>query len=611
MVWTQPGIGDTQGSFFETFNIDVSENEAKVRLGKRLIVNTSSDDAASMAGVPVGFRAFGAASHLYTAAGNGTNGYVYKTSINALDAAFAKDAVSNTPTNCDSAYCDIEILNGQLFVSTASQSVSYLSNDEATWTAFNAVGSDANKPHLFCVFGGRMYMTYGGNSIVSWDSSATPSVATAGAQYTLTLPGSTDSSNSQISWIRAASDKIWIGTINKQGGKGAVYSWDGSSTQTTVRYRLRSSGAVACVIQNDVPYIMDTQGRLLVWNGGTFVRVASLFTQNKRYLYNAYGQSNLRYIHPNGMDVINGKVSMLIDGRAYDGATGNPDTFTQIPNLPSGVYEFDTFPGADYNIFQNKGLIHKHSIALGHVATTISDYGQIRLKAVGALTELTFQQNSTPYNATFLVGASYTDDVSSAGGTKYGIWYDDINDTKQKAGYFVTPKIYSPNITEMWQKIFVQTKDLLNSGDKVVIKHRRVDVAATEVVGKATAVASVYAVTYAGDLSAAIAVGDEIMITEGVNSGICAHATSITYNGSSLTTIVVDETLTSSGAATIKFRYQKWTKGKSIAYGSVTPDEVPIGKVGGWIQFKMWMLFTGQDETEFLEIANKVNQALQ
>jgi len=352
---------------------------------------------------------------------------------------------------------------------------------------------------------------------------------------------------------------------------------------------------------------MDTLGQLLAWNGGTFVRVAQLFTRNKRYLYNATSQTNLRFIHPNGMSVINGRISCLIDGRAMDGATGSPDTFTQLNTVPSGVYEFSTLPGADYNIFQNKGLIHKHSLSLGHVGSTITDYGQIRLKGVGALSELTFQQNSTPYNATFLAGASYSDDVSSSGGTKYAIWYDDINDTLQKAGWFVTPKLYSPNITEVWQKIFVQTRDMLDSNDKVVIKYRIKDVASTEVVGKA---ASTSTVTYTGDLTALVAVGDEIEFTQGVNSGILAHVTVISYSNPT-TTITIDETITSSGAATIKFRYAKWTKGKSIGYAGNTPDEVPIGKVGGFIQFKLWMRFTGQDELNFLEIASKVNQAVQ
>lgn len=605
-IWNQPGFGDTQGTFWKSFNLDVNENEGKVRLAKRMILNTSSDDVGTMGGVPVGFRAFGSGSHVYTAAGTGGTGYVFKTSVNAIDAAFAKDAISGSPTTVDSAYSDIDILNGQLFVTTTSQAVYYLNNAESTWNSFNAVSSDSNKPHMLCTFGGRMYMTYAGNSIISWDSSASPSAASAGGQYTLSLQ--TDTSNSQITWIRPASDRIWIGTVNKQGGKAYIHSWDGSSNQVTTSYRLRASGALACTILNDVPYVMDSNGTLLAWNGGTFVETSYLNTQNNRYLYNALGATNLRFIHPNGMAVINGCVHLLMDGRAYDGATGNPDTFSQIYFVPSGVYEFDTLSGGTFNVFQNKGMIHKYSITLAHAADAITDYGQNRLKGVGAIAELAFLQNSTPYNGTFLIGASYSDDVSSSGGTKFGIWYDNILDTKQKAGYFITPKIYSPNVTENWQKLFVQARDLLTSGDKIVIKHRIKDTPATEAVVIPTSSSQF---TYAGDLTGSVAVGDEIEFVQATNSGICCHVIAISYNGSSTTTVTVDETITANSPHTSKISYQKWTKAKVMSYSMPNAAEVAVGKIGSWVQFKLWMLWTGQNEVEQLLVANAPNQEVQ
>jgi len=608
-VWTQPGVGDIQGTFFATFNIDVSENEGKVRLGKRLLLNTSSDDDADFAGVPVGFRVFGSGSHVYTAAGNGTSGYVFKTSVNAVDGTFSQDAVSGTPTTINSQYSDIEILNGQLFVTTKNQKVYYLDNSEATWANFDMVVSDTNKPHMMCAYGGRMYCTYAGNSIISWNNAATPSVASAGAQYTLTLQ--TDTSNSQITFIRPASDRIWIGTLNKQGGKGEIHEWDGSSTQVTKTYRLRAPGALACVVMNDVPYVMDSFGRLLVWNGGRFQPITSLYTGKNRYLMNAFAADNLRFIHPNGMSVINGRVSALIDGRAYDGATGSPDTFTQIQTIPSGIYEFDTFPGADYNIFQNKGLIHKHSVGLTTSGGTIKDYGQARLKAVGALAELSFAQNSTPFNGTFLCGASFSDDVSSSSGTKYGIWYDNIVDDKQKAGWFITPKIYSSGVTEKWQKIFVQMRDLLNANDKIVVKYRIQDVDSTEVVVTTTTTS---AFTVSGDLRTALADGTEVEFTQGVNAGICAHVSGTpTYSaGTGLTTVTLDTTITAGTPKTSKIRYQAWTKASAaLAYGGTNVNEIGIGKDTSWVQFKVWMLFTGQDELEQLLIASAPNQKVQ
>lgn len=591
--WSQPNVGDTQGSFWNTNTIDLSENLGKIRLGKRMILNTSTDDVASITGVPVGFRVFGSGSMVYTAAGSGGTGYVFNTTVNALDNAFAKNTVSGgvtAPSTIDSAYSDMEILNGQLFVTTASKAVYYLNNAGTAWNTFNmTAGAAANRPHMLAIYANRMYCTYDSNSIISWDNTATPVVATAGATYTLSL--GTDESVSVITFIKAAANRIWIGTLNKQGGKGYIHSWDGSSSQVTASYRLKASGAVSCVIVNDVPYIMDTLGNLAAWNGGTFVEIAGFNIQNVRNLFNATGSTNLRYIHPNGMSLMDGKVCLLIDGRNNDGAVTSPDTITQLQTIPSGVWEYDT----------KTGLVHKHSIYFNKTSDTITGYGQTRVKGVGGLSDLIFIQNSQPQQGSFLVGASYSDDTGSSGATKYGVFYDDLQDLKTKAGSFVTRKTPSRNISDMYQKVYPDFRPLLNAADKLVFKYRINDTDFTEYKVIPTSTSTI---TTLGDLTALWAIGDEVEFIQGVNGGICAHITAIAYNGTTTTTITLDEPITSNSPHTSQVRIQKWVKIGTIAFNDDYPD-FPVETEGYQIQFKIWMLWTGKNELEGIAVTNQ------
>ena len=594
--WSQPNKSDISGSLWATNGIDLVENVGKIRLGKRLVLNTSSDDVNELSGVPVAFRSFGTHGYFWTAAGAGGTGYVFNTSVVALDGSFTKNAASGgvtAPSTIDSAYSDMEVLNGQLFVTTKTKAVYYLGNSEAAWGTFDLIpGSSTNEVHNLCVYAQRMYCTYNGNKIISWDNSASPSVASAGSSYTLDLGG--DQSNSQIAWIRPSTNRIWIGILNKQGGIGLIHEWDGISSQVTKTYRLRSSGAISCVIVNDVPYVMDTLGNLLAWNGGTFVELTGLNVQNVRNLFNATGATNLRYIHPNGMSVIDGKLSVMIDGRNNDGAVAAPDTMTQLQAIPSGVYEYTP----------QTGLQHKHSVAYNKIASTITNYNQTRVKGAGAIAELVVIQSSQPQNGSFLVGASFSDDTSSSGGTKYGIFYDDMIDSKQKAGSFVTPKVRGEGEVDTFQNLYPHFKTLINSGDKMVFKYRTEDLDFTQATVKSPTSSTV---TSLADLSA-VQVGDEIEFVQGLNAGICCHITAISYNAGTTTyTFTVDETLNTSSSVTSQARFQRWVKLGTISYGDDF-DSFPINTDAKWIQVKGWLLWTGKNELEGFDITHQPSQ---
>lgn len=591
--WGQENDSDINGTLWASFNIDASENEGRIRVGKRLLLNTGTADDGSIGttGFPVGFRQFtdNAGRAFWTVMGS----FVYRSGSNAdiLSSAFVKDTNTNTPTDCNSQYSDIEIFNGELFVSRASADVKYLPALGSSWSTATGLGH-GNVTTSFTTYANRLYCG-GGSAIFSMDTSH--SVATS-STYTVTIDAGLT-----ITCIRASSNRIWILTESTTGGKGYIFEWDGTATQAAKSYRLESSGALACVIKDDIPYVFDTNGNLLVWNGGTFQKLAGLNRKNNKLLYNPLSTTSNRFIHPNGMSIVKGKINILLKGTNYD---NSDDTVASIEEtIPSGIYEYD----------ETRGLVHKYSFGLTKSNGTITDYGQVKIALPGGLTELNFPSTSTSRNGQFLCGCAY---YSDNGSTEIaGIFYDDSKDTLQKAGYFITTKLQAqdPNgllsVQNTWQTIYTIYKNLLNSTDKIVVKYRVVDADPVQanITWQSTTTFTV--------LNSAVVVsnywtsgtGGEVEIINGIGAGKSSHITNAVNNAGTWT-VTVDETYTGA-TSTATARFQNWKKLSALVYNAattngVTYDQAGIGDLTNWVQFKVWMLFTGKNEIERMIIIN-------
>lgn len=584
-TWTQPNTSDSLPNIWASKGIDLTENEGKVRLGKKLIINTRTSDDANLSSYPVGFKTIGGKK--ITAAGTGSGTAFYTSTSYPSGATFTSISASNSPQLVDSTLSDIEISNGYLYVTQASNSVAWTA-DGSTWSSqFTVGGSDSGSTHMLTSYGGRTYMTKLQSSILSWDSSNT--VATTG-QYTIQL-GNSDSN--VITFIRSASSRIWIGTVNTLGGKGYVYEWDGSSSQTTKSYRLEAQGALACIIKDDVPYIVDSNGVLIYWNGGTFKELARFNRRTNKLLYNAASKTNNRFIHPNGMSIVKGKINININGTNYDGNSSSEET------IPSGVWEYDT----------THGLYHKYSYSLTKSSEDATDLGQYKVSGVGALSDLNIPYNDSTRNGTFLCGATYYTNASS---TSSGIFYDDSNDTKQKGGYIDTFKVYSPNVTETWQSLYYRYRKLLSSGDKIVVKYRTEEVEPTTIsITWSTVGSSTTTFTTSDANIANYAVGDEVEGLQGTGSGMCSHIVSISAPSGGTYTVVVDEVYTGA-TGTAKIRLQKWIKLGSNIYGDKNPYfnnlQLPTTSTSSWVQFKVFMMMTGRGELEDINLQTKESQ---
>lgn len=583
-VWTQTNDSDVNGSLYSSFNIDLTENEGKVRLGKRLVLNTGSADDSNM-GIPIAFKTFlhsGGSPSAFAVAG----AYIWSQAISTgypSATPFTKLTAGSAPTTCVSNVSDMEILSGTIYVTTFS-TTTYYSTDGVNWSSFTSGAGASGVTHMLCNFQNRMYMTDNGNTVVSWDTART--LASITNPYTVDLSAYP---NLWITFIKASSNRIWIGTLDQYAGKGYIFEWDGVATQVTKPYRLDASGALSCVIKDDIPYITDSNGNLSYWNGGTFVKVAGLNRLHNKLLYKALSTVNDRFIHPNGMSIIKGKINILIDGRNYDNATVLSDTIEET--IPSGIWEFD----------EKKGLYHKHSFCTTKSGSTITDYGQTKIFGAGAIAELNLPNTDSGRNGTFLAGASYYTNTTTI---VSGIFYDDSNDTLQKAGYLVTPKLLAidgrgmPSVQNSWQNIYTLYRYLLDSNDKITVKFRNKEI--DSVIAIATWTSNT-TFTTPTDLSALV--GYEVEPILGLGSGKTSHITIAVFSAGSCT-VTVDETYTGA-TSTSQVRIQNWKKISTITSGEATYDQAGIGPISNWCQFKLGMIFTGRDELETLLIINQ------
>lgn len=591
-AYTQPNDSDVSGNIFKSFNLDLVDNRGRMRVGTRLVLGLSSSTYPSdFTAQPTAFRGFSSSSgNLIFAL---CAGKIYQSNADYPGSGFTTFA-GTLPTDLTAFNSDLEIYGPDLYV-TGSTGLYKLSFGTTNFSAFlyNTLGSASQ--HKLCAFNGTnlLYVTNNDNVIYSWNGSA---MTTSGAN-SLTI---NNPSKHSIAWIKAGSDKVWIGFnsgINSSGSRGSIFSWDGASIIPSKEYKLSSPGSYGCVIKDDVPWTMDAYGRLLAWNGGTFIEKARL---NRRTDQLFSMSSTAPYVHSNGMSLVNGRINILINASHYN-ATASVEN-----QIPSGIWEYD----------ESIGLYHKHSFGLSTSAGTIQDWGAQRIAAAGALYEFNYPDNASARNGTFVAGASYYTDASS---NLYGIFSDDSLDTLQKTGIYVSPKIDAQDdaahgigvISDVWQKLFITYRKLLAATDKITAKYRTVEDTPTDITGTwVSSTSTTTTFTTSTDISSywTSGTGGEVEIIQGQGAGRAPHITSITTNGI-VYTVTVDEGMAVTAAATFTAKVSSWTKISPLLAMTGSFSEFPISADSTWIQLKLSMLFTGKNEIHKILLVNKPQQS--
>lgn len=571
------------GNVWSTMGLDLQSNLGVIKLANRLMVNTAS---VANQGLSVAFKTFD--QIVFTIAGT----RIFKNSAFNLVSTFTEDASAGAITTYDPLYSDMAVFNSVLCTSAVTKLMSKATDVSGTgaWTLRYTL-TTATSLHKLLTFKkfstDRLYFIDDFNTIKSSDTSW--SIATSGnyfisLSYVTGLPYTMEEDG----------QNIWIGTVNQtpSGVLDAVKSayilvWDGISAQITKSYRVKAQGILAlCKDDNNVMHAIDSNGALLRFSGYGFSEIGRL-PLNKEMLTNALTGLYNSFIHPNGFYFTkNGTFIVLINNAVGDNGV------TIKENIPSGVWEYS----------KETGFVHRQSITYTPITTTtITDFGQNRVSAVGALIEPNIYSSSSSGKPTLICGATYYTNASS---TASGILVDDPLDTTQKYGYFVTPWIQSQGIKDMWQKAVVRYRQFLNSADKIVLKYRTTESASTEI-----SIIWVSTTSFTTTTNVLAYTGYEVEVIQGTGSGLCSHITLISNNAGTYT-VTVDETYTGVTTGTAKARLQNWIKISSVSNQTTESNVMQIGRSSERIQVKCCMQFTGEDELQELVILNKEQEKM-
>ena len=530
LKWLQTNRGDFDGFMWSSHNLDTQFNHGKAKTANRLKVNLDSVSDADLS-TPVGFVFHH--SKWWTSAGQ----YLFNNDGTATG-TFVQDTTTNTPNmGADvSIYSDIISFPISATVSwliVSSQLDLFRKQGTSDWDASTWWQTTLSQAALGTFPHPMEISRIGAEKLLIGDGPNLRIITQASAVSTLAL-----GVNQRIKWIKSGATRIWIGCVGVVGSgrgmeEGLIYEWDGSSTLPNRSYRTGCIGTYAGILKDEVPYATMADGQIKAYSGGEFVRVAAFANyysgQPFKGVYDPGSSSaaNTNFIHPNGMQIVGGEITLLISNELLDG------TFHE--RVPAGLWKLD-----------DNGLHHVMPLSVSNSV----DYGILAIKSgtnttvpsVGGIKE-TQQTGSSLF-----AGGTY-DNVSLA--IKSAIFHESSSDNKRSI--LTTPFFKSPSILSNWQTFFLKHKK--NQSATFVVKARNgVD---TPITGAVTW-SSTTQFTSSSDLST-VSVGDEVLILSGAGAGTTVHITAISYSNPTYT-VTVDEAALVSATNQSRVLITNWTK---------------------------------------------------
>ncbi len=583
----QTNRSDILGSIEATFNIDLQTNLGAVRVAQKLVINSDKTDDADL-GRPTAFEYFD--DRWWAVCG----ARIFKNGSELLTSSFSEDASSGAVTTYDSDESDLKIFNLRLWSTSGSTLYSKVSNGSGTgaWTSRDSLGGGIHQLSYFKKTD-RLYYVDADDTISSIDTADAVNNST-GEDYYIDL----DLSGSQkITCQVAASDRIWIGIRciynSSDGLRGSILEWDGISGQVTREYPLITAGVLAMVIHKDIPYAIDTEGRILQYVGDSFEEIARL-PIDKIFLSRVVStSSDGNAIHFNGMVVTKNNTILVLVNNQNDDAN---DTVTE--NLPSGIWELD---------LQTFNFTHRYSPTLKRrSSSTVTDFGQNIIVGAGAIKLNTLNSDTSVGRSSLICGFDYFTDLTTESSAIFIDSPDNPNTSTegQKRGYLWTTFFESLEICENWLKAFSRFARLINETDKIILKYRfekekavLVNITWVDTTHFTTTTdPSAYLPTVAPFSETGGVYGGEVEIIQGVGSGACVHILSATNNAGTWT-VTIDNAVTGATTTTGKARLQKWIKMRDEITGIVVPyADTPIGQSNIKIQIKAVFEWTGDNE---------------
>lgn len=479
---------------------------------------------------------------------------------------------------------------------------------------------------------------------------SSPITATPTLVRTLTIP-----SNYYITSMVYFNSTMYIGTMNRYSGKAALFLWNGEGTGNNGAFEVDSNIIFdVCVFQDSVVCFIGN-GSILRFNGSgfTFLDAFPVFytsrvltddsnlgiqhnclKSNGDVLYISFSDSENsqhRLLNmPSGVWCYDPKVGLYHKysysisrvikqaiGTASVNTTTNQITISAPPFTGTECF-YRANGGTVMGGLTDEGKYFVIKVDATHIklATTLAnalagtavditgtgtdfvqtlvffpntDYGQFMTNRPAAIYPIPIPRGNTQYGTDLLWSAE------TATRTAIGVsiaYLGTVSDNAEARGYFITPKVFSSNVTDTFNQLTLRYAPL-SELDKIIIKYRVTDDglkeidASNDTYWKITWTSGTTFTTTDTRFATAV-VGNEIEVLEGAAAGLLAHITAISLNAGTYT-FTIDETFNDYTSGDIsRAVFRNWTKFLTITSADSNGYiEQQLGVVGKFIQLKI------------------------
>lgn len=423
---------------------------------------------------------------------------------------------------------------GNSMIVTSGTGAGYYTPSSNTWTNTNisltATSQSQHQVAHFLSLNALAVANVSDVALYEYPISATPTpFASGGVNSKVILPA-----NFYVTGIAYFNDNLYIGTMNRQGGKAAMYVWDGTGTAAQSVYEVDSVIIWDVTSYEDSIVVITGSGQLLRFNGSGFTQLSALpiyysdrmmadETNIAMYRNTLKANGDLLYINwssdaypykvndqPDGIWCYDPKVGMY-HRYALSGAVAVYDTIlTTDVNTSTNIITVTTAPITGTECIYNDasgttmgGLTHGEKYYVIYVsATTIKLAETLADANAGTAIDLTGTGNASQVITFFpatdfgqkYIGRSsallpfsriieepqfgsdllWSGNVSSRTTSVTGLM-GSTTPLITNRGYFITPKILSTQVTDHFNRVNLKFAPFKYETDAIIIKYRNFD----------------------------------------------------------------------------------------------------------------------------------------
>lgn len=539
---------------------------------------------------------------------------------------------------------------GAFMAVTDTTGLLYYDPSTNSWTDTNVVLTNTSgSQHPLTVALNRTALAVGNvNTVLLY---ATPLTATPTLLDTLTIM-----STFYITDICYFNQNIYIATTNVYGGNAFLYVWNAQGTAAQSAFEVDSNIIYSVCVYQDSVVLVTGSGALLRFNGSGFTILdafpifyteRALSDVNSLRMYHNVLKPNTRVLEfiladnentiktlnqPDGLwcydpDVgLYNKSSNSISTVVIDSSvtTGDVNTTTNQITTPAAPVTgteaiYRNGGGSSISPLESESKYFVIKIDATHIqlAETIADaiagtaidltttgnnaqdiiffpnvdFGQYFITKGTALQVIDRPVAYPQYGIDFIWGS----ELATRNNSTLNGYLGTVSPTVESRGYFITPKIYSKDVTDVFNHVDLKFSPFTSGLDKIIIKYRTQDdkrdtISFEDGSWSATWTSSTTFTSTETELADTI-VGDEIEILRGAAAGLLAHIDAISENAGTYT-ITIDETYDNYAAGDASyFVARNWIKWETIEYGDSNAEQCfifdQIGKSGKFIQLKV------------------------